>query len=121
MNPAIKKNWVSALRSGEYEQGTHGLNINGRFCCYGVLCDLAVKAGVDVVVGVYVAEDQDDRVSYDNMTGYIPNKVQEWAGLGMKMPKIDQDSPTLAELNDSGSTFLEIAELIESTPDTWTG
>ena len=50
MNPRIKKKWVAALRSGEYEQGTGQLvrRIEGyegeedtyKFCCLGVLQNL---------------------------------------------------------------------------------
>ena len=38
MDPAIKKKWVAALRSGEYEQGQGYLQKDGKFCCLGVLC-----------------------------------------------------------------------------------
>jgi hypothetical protein len=46
MNSEIKKAWVEALRSGEYEQGFGALNITGKYCCLGVLCDLAAKRGM---------------------------------------------------------------------------
>lgn len=42
--------WVKALRSGEYKQGYGYLHYKrggkDKFCCLGVLCDLAVKNGV---------------------------------------------------------------------------
>ncbi len=41
MNPDIKKNWLFALRSGDYEQGQFALKTNDdKFCCIGVLCDV---------------------------------------------------------------------------------
>lgn len=33
--------WIKALRSGEYKQGRNRLKRRDRFCCAGVLCDLA--------------------------------------------------------------------------------
>ena len=45
MKPEIKKQWVQALRSGEYKQGRGQLKQGATFCCLGVLCDLAVQSG----------------------------------------------------------------------------
>jgi hypothetical protein len=54
MNSEKKTKWVEALRSGEYEQGASFLvqqpaSAKGkpRYCCLGVLCDLAIKDGVE--------------------------------------------------------------------------
>lgn len=44
MNPAIKRKWVDALRSGEYEQGRGGLRHHDKYCCLGVLTDLYHRA-----------------------------------------------------------------------------
>ncbi len=45
MNANIKKIWLKALRSGEYEQTTTRLcrprSDGVGFCCLGVLCDLS--------------------------------------------------------------------------------
>jgi hypothetical protein len=41
---AIK--WVAELRSGRWPQGKGFLNMNGRFCCLGVLCEVMVQAGL---------------------------------------------------------------------------
>ena len=54
MNKEVKQQWVAALRSGEYKQGKNALRRqyegeDAEFCCLGVLCDLAVKAGFSVV------------------------------------------------------------------------
>ena len=47
MNPLIKAKWVSALRSGEFKQGTMQLRtLDDKYCCLGVLCALAVREGV---------------------------------------------------------------------------
>ncbi len=41
MNPEIKAKWVAALRSGQYQQGAEYLENDGRYCCLGVLCEVA--------------------------------------------------------------------------------
>lgn len=39
-NIDILKDWVAALRSGKFEQGTGYLNAHNKFCCLGVLCEI---------------------------------------------------------------------------------
>lgn len=112
MNQEIKKKWVDALRSGEYKQGYAELRtnteVNSSFCCLGVLCDLYSK---------------EHNIPWEEDGGFIgtgdvlPNNVISWAGLS------DNPSPrrvglgdterTLVRLNDNGSTFKQIADIIE--------
>lgn len=52
MKPAVKKRWIKALRSGEYEQGHGRLHTaDGKFCCLGVLADIEA-------MGDWVLEDR---------------------------------------------------------------
>lgn len=46
MNKKLKKEWVKALRSGDFKQGTNKLrDLNNNYCCIGVLCKVAnIKA-----------------------------------------------------------------------------
>jgi hypothetical protein len=37
----ILRKWVTALRSGSYNQGHSRLRNNGNYCCLGVLCDIS--------------------------------------------------------------------------------
>lgn len=53
MKKDIKDKWLTALRSGEYQQAEKVLRSeddNGRasYCCLGVLCELAMEDGVPV-------------------------------------------------------------------------
>jgi hypothetical protein len=111
MNQEIKDQWVKALRSGEYSQGQHRLRPTlGTYCCLGVLCDLYQKAypqtsewqlamrGVLFVDAVGCASDSN-----------CPMGVRDWADL----TKREQGS--LINLNDSGQSFEEIADYIETT------
>lgn len=118
MKPEIKAAWVAALRSGEYEQGRHRLHTKGQvkdtFCCLGVLCDLAVKAGLPVpVVQQEDSAEGAQVVAYDLCTEMPPSQVLRWAEGDSTALSVGTDSATLANLNDTGSTFAEIAEIIE--------
>lgn len=49
MKKEIADKWVAALRSGNYKQTTGMLNRNNEsFCCLGVLCEIAIKDGVEL-------------------------------------------------------------------------
>lgn len=41
MNQELKDKWVAALRSGEYTQGVHYMYAKGKYCCLGVLQEVA--------------------------------------------------------------------------------
>ena len=106
MNPDIKQKWIEALRSGKYEQGFSVLKKNNRYCCLGVLCELHSKiTNREWIQG-------EDGESYDDCDTYLPDVVVEWAGLNSDDPSV-VDSLSLAQLNDVGQTFEQIAEFIE--------
>lgn len=118
MNPEIKAQWVAALRSGEYEQGTGRLHRGDTFCCLGVLCDLAIKAGAP---GVEEFRRPTEIVStYNGLQLILPGSVREWAGLDSCNPILVDESGSESEyhpvsiFNDNGTTFNEIADLIEA-------
>lgn len=118
MDQTIKAQWVAALRSGEYEQGRGTLHnpVANEYCCLGVLCDLAVRAGVDVLV-----RKLNTLTEYDDMAGSLPYQVWEWAGLDSNDPEIAQlRDPEgfyywdeASTLNDGGVPFTQIADLID--------
>ena len=85
MNPQIKERWVEDLRSGKYEQGDSYLfrKINNpedstelSYCCLGVLCTLHMQE----FNGSLENEDMSSP-SYLDHNFYLPQEVQEWAGL----------------------------------------
>jgi hypothetical protein len=85
LDPEVKAAWLQALRSGEYEQGTEMLRTrNDRYCCLGVLCELAIQA--DVVQRRHRPsmpaewEYGSDEDGGDWMAGFPPMKVRRWAG-----------------------------------------
>jgi hypothetical protein len=108
MNPQIKQKWVSALRSGEYQQTQRRLHDENGFCCLGVLCDLYGKENNkewqhNEVVGYF----------YENHSFSLPSSVVKWAGVEDSNPFVNGGIDTLGGLNDKGFTFNEIAYVIE--------
>lgn len=112
MNPEVKAEWLKALRSGEYEQGTGQLkrvSSDGPvYCCLGVLEDLAVKAGI---TEGWDERSRDDKKSHGyKATLSVP--VMDWADLDTDSPYADAEP--LYRWNDTyRKTFSEIADLIE--------
>jgi hypothetical protein len=120
MNPEIKKQWVDALRSGEYEQGRGQLcDSDNKYCCLGVLSELAARAGVVEKVQTGI----NDSYRYGGDASLMPGKVAEWAeydsaGIWGKLPAEARGvvpESDLVGLNDSGNyTFEQIADVIET-------
>ena len=123
MNPEIKEQWTTALRSGEYKQGKGHLHQKGEnglpdtYCCLGVLCDLAVNVGAtEKVFGADLGsgyEYRQDLYFYGRQPAVLPNEVQEWAELETDAGISPDGTIQLTALNDTGSTFAEIADIIE--------
>ncbi len=115
LDPELKKQWVDALRSGEYKQtkGTlHNLD-DGGFCCIGVAC---------VVWGIATPEQMGVRQGDTDGDGYYLSGgpqccYEDWQNVLMQTCTWDFVSPTqtnLTKMNDSGNyTFNEIADWIE--------
>lgn len=116
MDPQIRARWVAALRSGQYPQGQKYLRSGEDRCCLGVLSDLAVEAGVTTREERTAATGEQycaygPCCSFD----YLPDEVQCWAGLSTHNPQVmwRGEFSSLAELNDGGQSFAQIADLIE--------
>lgn len=110
MNDNAKK-WVAALRSGRYEQTKGALERGGRYCCMGVACVVAMRAGVPLER----TGSDSGTVAYNSCTGLLPSSVAAW--LGLNDTGGDYLSGKLTDLNDRGTPFAQLAEIIESEPD----
>lgn len=96
MNHAVKSQWGSALRSGEYRQVSGTFQCRDGFCVLGVLRDLFIKSGEPVRdVEVMAA-------------------ALEWAGIQWDMFSSTGLVNDLIRHNDSGVPFHALAEMIES-------
>lgn len=97
MNPEVKKEWVDALRSGNYSQTTGTLRDSSGYCCLGVLTQLyAEKFPEKLVVKTgeysfeYITVNEDGTRS-DPETSVLPHVVVEWAGLANNNPDLEGD------------------------------
>ena len=101
MNPKAKVQWITALRSDEYEQGNYVLSAGrgtegATHCCLGVLTEVYHEATVTI-------SDPNDW-----HRGHPTEYITDWAGLDERV------MATLINMNDNqGKTFLEIADYIE--------
>lgn len=126
MKKAIKKKWLEALRSGEYKQGRAVLRTaDDKFCCLGVLCELAAREGA---IDQPVQYDKGASFSYGK-DGFarsktsLPTPVIEWAftkhELRGRASTEQRQDPVIGNRNASylndvdRFNFDQIADLIE--------
>jgi hypothetical protein len=123
MKPEIKAQWLADLRSDKFPQINGRLSDGEGYCCLGVLCEQAVKAGVvtktKTAYGAVYGNDD------SRSEAVLPRAVLEWAGLEDADPTVtlvveDEDygpeetTVGLSEANDDyGKTFRAIADLID--------
>ena len=119
MKEDIAKAWIDRLESGELKQGRgslltiyrneEGEIIDCEYCGMGVLCQLAVEAGVTVMsrngsFGVTLEKSQ------------LPLEVVEWAGMVFPLSRTGRfgNAPldSVVAMNDSDKSFHEIAEVL---------
>jgi hypothetical protein len=117
MKEEIKAQWVAALRSGRYEQTQGRLQRDGSFCCMGVLCELAVEAGVipsPVFVPPISGGSEVAAYGRSELTGSPPAEVWDWSGFEA-LGVVDELAMELMARNDElDQSFEEIADYIES-------
>ena len=115
MNQEVKKEWVAALRSGDFKQGHYALYNaeHDMYCCLGVLCELHRRRfhSAEWVLNDPVQSDWLTCNTYLGHESHLPPAVNEWAGLEENgyLPGF------LVTANDSdGLSFTKIAEYIEA-------
>lgn len=80
MDERIKEEWIRRLESGNYKQGEGYLKRRGsdgevRYCCLGVLMEMAAEEGVITSV------EDGGRWYFDSDGVGLTRKVMEWAGI----------------------------------------
>lgn len=127
--------WIAALRSGKYSQTTAQLEDpdTGGMCCLGVGCALFLPTTRNEII-----DEEDDAVT-EVRYGYkdeadaelAPDSLVRKLGLrnnegsfeppeGVDLPAVDgtpREARSLAELNDAGWTFIQIADFVEAYPE----
>jgi hypothetical protein len=110
--PTIEE-WAVALESGVYEQGTGYLKGSDKFCCLGVH---AVLAGVPSRIGdeyKYVFEFPEWGDAY-GLNPLIDAYGMDHNGLPRDVTDVND---SLANKNDAGATFTEIAAILRDWRD----
>src|SRR5574338_724199 len=110
---AIVKEWIDALRSGKYQQGTRKLRgINNDYCCLGVLCDMYVRQHPNSAR--WTLGEGDDRWELHMADLLPPGIVTNWFNSTIPHPVIISFYRFLARENDgTNGSFDRIAELLE--------
>jgi len=131
-----QQEWVDALRDGTRKQCTGALkSLDNKYCCLGVLCELhQLKTKM-----LYYEEDETEQrpdgiifcYGHNEDHEVLPKGFDKEIGLYSKSGEIkytvesteycdELDLPvyaSLAESNDGGWTFQEIADFIERFPE----
>lgn len=109
LTPQQCKDWVTALRSGQYQQGTRILKNEGKHCSLGVLCDVHPDIEWRIVeIGRYKTEAHNTITHYAFVTS-APIQIAPTPADSFAM------QTKLAELNDElGHSFDQIADWIEA-------
>jgi hypothetical protein len=89
---------------------------DGRMCCLGVLCELHRR---ETGLGKWVEQAGDDGQVFDcgdhYATADVPKMVREWSGLRKSLGDFGgRFGDSLSCLNDTGSNFTEIAQVIRA-------
>ena len=131
MNENAEK-WVAALRSGDYDQTKSFLRDDKGFCCLGVACDLYRKDTGDgkwkrkwmlLKSKHYYGFSFGSRNAKGEQVSGLPVPVSQWLGVGNALGNYDPlptgngKMASLSMRNDSGNSFSEIADIIESEPE----
>jgi hypothetical protein len=103
--------WAAALESGEFEQGYGSLNKDGKFCCLGVACEVAIREGVPVKVDVPY---EGGACHYDRDDALLPASVQAWLGLANNDGAYEGGRSLIGDNDARELTFKEIAQIIRT-------
>lgn len=125
MNRDVMEKWVSALRSGTYEQGVGCLRYTGddgrpAYCVLGVLCQIHAD---ETRSAAWLHEYTSGSMAYgrrgwragdwDVAMNSLPQCVMDWSGMHTPGGRLPNDS-YLAVLNDDGTEFAALADVIET-------
>ncbi len=135
-----RERWVNELKSGDYDQDQSYLKTDDGYCCLGVLCDIeGIEWSEDTKINErgYIIEGTakgDNAGETEGLTVELLNKYQlngvqgqlndtiywiegEWEREVPSEQYSYSSYDSLAEANDDGRTFDEIAALITDDPE----
>lgn len=101
MRNITRKEWIEALKSGKYQQGSNRLQSGpNTFCCLGVACAVAGIPTEKIVENNSTIDIEGLELGLDLKFGEIPTYTTNW------LPRV------LANANDEGKSFDQIADLL---------
>jgi len=103
--------WIAALRSGYYQWNREFLDDAGYISCLGVACHVYLQNR-----GQLALSRVNGILYFDGQSRALPKSVQQWLGLRNKIGKYGKGQSLLQD-NDSGISFRDIANIIESEPE----
>lgn len=129
-----RERWVNELKSGDYDQDTSYLKTDDGYCCLGVLCDIEGVEWSEETKGgergyMFGPDGEAEGLNLNLVEKYLLNGVQgqlndtifwfesAWAMSAPQEQYSYSSYDSLAEANDDGRTFDEIAELITDYPE----
>lgn len=104
---------IERLKTTEVPQGKGFLNRNGRYCCLGIACELAIELGLVVEK---LRDDIRPIFLYDSKGTTLPGSVRNFFGFKNQSGSYSYKDSLVAD-NDSGKTFKEIAVIIEKNAE----
>jgi hypothetical protein len=123
MRKEIADKWVDSLRSGKYTQGQkylkQSLGESKLHCCLGVLCEIYNESNEKLnekLDETYIWDSTNIEIhTFDGLTGSLPSRVMKWSDIRTENASFGYVSyHSLAFLNDTGKSFSEIAQFIET-------
>lgn len=106
MPKELGNKWLRALRSGEYKQCQGRLSKDEGFCCLGVL-ESVVDGRVEDEGLPSMDWLREHKVEFLTMSG-VPSRVPD------VIPREKSFWDNIANINDSGKSFSDIADIIEA-------
>lgn len=106
--PDFKAKWIAALRSEKYIQAGGSLKSSGGFCCLGVACDIS---GIKWEKGSNYFMTPSKNTAFpdgEDLSADVMNSLRS-----TNSGKASDAMHKLADLNDFGSSFTQIANWIE--------
>ncbi len=123
----LQREWIEALRSGEFKQTTgclfrtDGLKSGEVIpnCCLGVACIVAEANGMELKFS-----ESGGRMYVEGYGSRLPDEVRyalnfhnDLGWLSSPLRIGDEQWTELADANDSGATFAQIADFAEANPE----
>ncbi len=111
-----QENWLVALESGQYKQGARALFDGRGYCCLGVACKVQGVPDDVIALKDVLSSDVTELLAVREKL-----KLYDAVGLfrhGFALPATSTSPPleSLANMNDFGRSFAEIAAFIRANP-----